>query len=62
MFTKLGRKIILDSQKTQTIDYRVVDEEDDSFRRFDSKDDLQYMGGDHGHGHGHSHGEELTED
>jgi len=60
MFTKLGKKIIADSQKTQSIDYQVVDEEDDSFRRFNSKSefasDIQYHGG------GHSHGEELTED
>ena len=38
MFTRLGRKIIADiHKKTQSIDNQVIDDEDDSFRRFDNK-------------------------
>ena len=62
MFTRLGRKIISDIQKTRSIDYQVIDDEDDSFRRFNAKcedaSDVYYHGG----GHGHSHGPEMTED
>ena len=65
MFTKLGRKIIQDSQKTQSIDYQVVDDEDDCFRRLDKKSwlasDVYYHGGG-GHGHSHGEKEEMTED
>ena len=64
-FTKLGRKIINDSQiSTRHIQSKLRPtllriEDDDTFKRYDETD-IQYHGG--GHDHGHGHGEELTED
>jgi hypothetical protein len=60
MFTRLGRKIIQDNAKITSVNSKLIDDDDDdAFRRFDTKCELAsdvYYGG------GHSHGDEEEMD